>query len=113
MQLVEYSDPSIDLLQVVTSALGPMPAPGDLALLKPVATEFEMKLYVNYYLDTGKVTRHVVSVDGFERVDWEGMPRSVIERFIETGKSDVLNNHPKVKHTYREQFAAPYMNHRF
>lgn len=113
MQLVEFSDPSIDLRKIVSDALGPMPAPGDLAALKPVATAFEMKLYESYYLDSGKVSRHVVNVDGAERVEWEGLPEAVIERFKETGNWDVLDSHPKVKRTHRNQFASPYMGHRF
>lgn len=99
MQLVEYSDPSIDLGQVVREVLGPMPAPGDLAALKPVAVEFEMKLYERYYLDTGKVTKQTVHIELSEGpITWAGIPEAVVERFRETGKMDVLENHPKVKH---------------
>ena len=113
MNGAEHSDGLIDLLTMVHELLGPMPVPADIKrVVGPLAERFEIQLYVEYYLDAEKVHEATVDVDGAVRVDWSGMPDAVFARFRDTGNWDLVENHPKLRRTFRQQVASVYSGHR-
>lgn len=99
LESLEYTDPAVDLKAMVVGVLGPLPSPDAVkGAVSQVSQEFELKLYLQYYVESGKTTYVVDEQDGARRVDFEGIPRGVVRRFEELNRSSMLIDHPKMKH---------------
>lgn len=90
LALLEYSDSSIDLMKVAAS-VGEIPAAAALADVKKVSDEFEINLYFDWYVASGKTSHVITSRHGHVVSDeFRGMPDAVVERFRTLHKMDLL-----------------------
>ncbi len=82
LEALRYSD--VDLKDFGKKYLGPPPSGGDLAgNIHHAAEEFEIRLYVDYYVKNHRVKRVTVDTEGTFTHPFEGFPRAVEARFDE------------------------------
>ena len=104
LRAAEYSV-GVDLVKDVDAALYKLPDPGSLKEpLRQAADNFELQLYLDYYVEAGKATYETIDTDDQVRHEFHGIPSAVVGRFDELGKKDLLLSHPKLhrKQTRRE-----------
>lgn len=104
LQQLEYTDSSINLEQMIKKVLGAPPNPSAVkGLVSEAAQQFELLLYLQFYVEAGKATYVTEDWDGSIRSEFEGLPPGVVRRFEELGKTSLLVHHPKMKkrHTLR------------
>ena len=110
LKLLETSNASNDLNKLVLETLGELPDGKGLGTAAAATSdEFEIKLYVDWYLESGKTSKLVTYSNGTKvSEDWEGMPDAVRERFRVLGKMHLIEEHPKLKYARedREHFVG-------
>jgi hypothetical protein len=99
LKLLETSAATNRLDKLVEETLGELPDGKGLGQAAVAAAdEFEIKLYVQWYLDSGKTAKLVTYSNGTPVSEsWEGMPDAVRERFRALGKLDLVESHPKLR----------------
>jgi hypothetical protein len=94
LALLENSDSSIDL-KTIAAALGEMPVAPSPEDVKSVSDEFEINLYVDWYVASGKASHVITSRHGHVVSDeFRGMPDAVLQRFGALHKMDLLFSLP-------------------
>ena len=104
MRSHEY-DEGFDLAAVVSDAMkdAPLADIGQLKSTMAVASEsFELQLYLDYYITSGRVTYETVDTDGTITEQFHGLPDKVRERLFEhfNARSKVMND-PGLKREHR------------
>jgi hypothetical protein len=90
LALLEFSDSSIDLKKIAAS-LGELPAAPSVEDVKKVSDAFEINLYFDWYVASGKTSHVMVSRHGNVVSDeFRGMPDAVVDRFRTLHKMDLL-----------------------
>ena len=95
----QFTPASIDLKFMVTSILGPMANPGALDTVDAVTEQFELQLYNDYYVTSGRA-QFTTEETGWaayptpEKKCWEGLPEGVEKRMrsIPGGEALFLSN---------------------
>jgi len=105
LEQLEYVDPAIDLKENVEKVLGKLPSADAVkGAVREVAEEFELRLYVQYYVEPGKVTYVLDEQDGASRAEFEGIPRAVVRRFMDLNKASMLIEHKNLKRRHMVRF---------
>ena len=110
LKMLETSDASNDLNKLVKETIGDLPkADGLDEAVSQVSDEFEIQLYIQWYVDSKKTTKTETYSNGHHiSTDWDGMPIKVQQRFQALGKMGLLDSNPNVIHVRdeREHFAG-------
>jgi len=98
LELLENTAPTTKLKDLVTGALGPMPEAASTSDVTKVSENFEVQLYVDWYVTSGKASRTIISRRGRVVSDeFGGIPEAVVERFRILKQMDILLKLPPVE----------------
>jgi hypothetical protein len=97
LEFLENTPATTNLKDLVDTALGPLPQADSTSVVNKVTDDFEIKLYVDWYVNSGKATRTISTRRGKVVSDeFGGIPEAVLERFRVLDKMDILFDSKKI-----------------
>jgi len=102
VRVFQNAPAEVDLVAFARQIVTPLPSAADLgALSQQASEEFELKLYLDYYVTSKKAALVTTDMDDSIARELEGIPDAVTRRFVQLGRYQALLDDPALRRIKR------------